>query len=268
MKLQAYLDRIGFTGVARPDVATLVRVHRGHIENIPYENLDIQLGRPVTRELETIFDKIVTRRRGGWCYEMNGLLGWALDEIGFKVTRMAGGVGREQTGDEAIGNHLILRVDLDRPYLADVGFGNGLIEAAPLTAGPIRQRGFTFSLEELEPNWWRFRNDPSINKQSFDFEMKPADHTRLDDRCAWLQTSPDSGFVLNAVVQRHLPDGRLAMIRGKALKVLARDLISHEIASAEDYVETLAELFNLQLPEAAQLWPKIEARHRELFGAT
>jgi N-hydroxyarylamine O-acetyltransferase len=268
MELGAYLARVKFSGRPRPDLDTLIRVHRGHVENIPYENLDVQLGRTVTRDPAAIFDKLVTRGRGGWCYEMNGLLGWALDEIGFKVMRMAGGVGREQSGDEALGNHLVLRVELDQPFVADVGFGNGLIDPTPLKAGPIRQRGLSFSLEEFEPDWWRFHNDPRLGGPTFDFELKPADPARLDERCAWLQTSPDSGFVLNAVAQRHLPDGRLAMMRGKVFKMLADELTTREIASADDYVATLADAFNLQLPDAARLWPKIETRHRELFGAS
>jgi len=77
VNLQSYLDRIAFLGHPRPDLDTLTRLHRGHVENIPYENLDVQFVRPVTRDPAAIFEKLVTRRRGGWCYEMNGLLGWA-----------------------------------------------------------------------------------------------------------------------------------------------------------------------------------------------
>jgi N-hydroxyarylamine O-acetyltransferase len=267
MKLQAYFDRVGFIGTPGVDVDTLTRIHRGHVENIPYENLDVQFARKLSRDPAAIFDKLVMRRRGGWCYEMNGLLAWALEEIGFKVMRMAGGVMRVVRGDDALGNHLVLRIDLDRPYFADVGFGDGLIEPVPLAAGPIRQRHLSFSMQEFEPGWWRFHNDTRGGASSFDFELKPADPKRLDERCAWLQSSPDSGFVQNAVVQRHLPDGRLAMMRGKILKMVAEQTTTRQIASAQDYVATLSDTFALDLPEAGELWPKIEARHRELFGA-
>src|SRR5262245_14404995 len=113
MDLQAYFDRIGFTGTARPDIATLRALHRGHALSISYENLDVQLGRPVTIDPADAFDKIVRRGRGGWCYEMNGLLGAVLQEVGFKVTRLAGGVHRATRGPAAVGNHLVLLVDLD-----------------------------------------------------------------------------------------------------------------------------------------------------------
>jgi N-hydroxyarylamine O-acetyltransferase len=263
--LQAYLDRIKFVGPPARDLDTLKRVHRGHVENIPYENLDVQFGRPLSRDLNAIFDKIVTRRRGGWCYEMNGLMDWALREIGFKVTRMSGGVARAILGDVQLGNHLVLCVDLDRPYLADVGFGDGLIEPTPLAVGPVPQRFLNFALEELGQGWWRFHNDARGGAPSFDFKHEPAAEAALDAKCAWLQSDAASPFVLNAVVQRHLPQS-LAMMRGRTLKIVSADTATRMIESADEYVETLHGVFGLDLPEARSLWPKIEARHRELFG--
>ena len=118
MELSAYLDRIGFEGRPVPDRATLEAVQRLHLLAIPYENLDVQLGRPLTTSPAAAVDKLVTRRRGGWCYEMNGVLGWALAEIGFRVTRLTGAVMRSMAGDANIGNHLVLRVDLEDGLLS------------------------------------------------------------------------------------------------------------------------------------------------------
>jgi len=267
MNLQAYLDRIKFKGMPRPDLATLRAIHRGHLSSIPYENLDVAMGQRVSIDISPIFDKIVTRRRGGWCYEMNGLLAWALEDIGFKVTRMAGGVMRVAAGDANLGNHLVLRVDLDRPYLADVGFGDGMLEPVPIVEHTFRHDFLDYRLEDLRDGWWRFHNHLLGGAPSFDFEMKPAERALLADKCEWLQTSPDSPFVLNAVAQRHAPN-RLSMMRGKTLKVLTpAGLSAREIGSAEEYVATLATVFDLELPEAANLWPKILARHEALFGA-
>jgi len=265
VNLQAYLDRVKFTGKPKVDLDTLRRLHRGHVENIPYENLDVQFGREVSRNPEAIFDKLVTRRRGGWCYEMNGLLSWVLRDIGFDVTHMAGGVMRAAVGDDQVGNHLVLQVQLDRPYIADVGFGDGLIEPAPLDQGPVRQSLFAFALEDLGDDWWRFHNDPRGAAASFDFQSKRADEALLDDKCAWLQSSPVSPFVQNAVVQRHLPDG-FAVMRGRILKTMGADVQTRQIESARDYAVTLERVFALSLPEAEELWPKIDARHAELFG--
>lgn len=91
MKLHDYLARIEYRGPLATDLACLSAIHRQHLLAIPYEDLDVQLGRPLDLDPERIFEKIVTGRRGGWCYEMNGLLCWALREIGFEVQRMVGG---------------------------------------------------------------------------------------------------------------------------------------------------------------------------------
>jgi N-hydroxyarylamine O-acetyltransferase len=268
MQLQAYLDRIGFEGTPRPDLDTLTRLHRGHLYAVPYENLDVQLGRPVTRDPAAAFDKIVRRRRGGWCYEMNGLLGWALDEIGFSLTRLAGGVHRMVRGDEVVGNHLVLLVDLaGEPWIADTGFGDGPLEPYRLREGGFRQAGFDFRLERLDGGWWRLHNHP-WGAPTFDFATTPADPALLEARCRWLQSAPESNFVLNAVVQRHTP-GAILQLRGRGLRRVAPiGLEEHLIASAEEYVAVLAAEFDLDLPEAAGLWPRICARHDELFAAT
>ncbi len=89
-----YVRRIGFDGDPRPDLVTLRQMHRRHLAAIAYENLDVQLDVPISFELDAIFAKLVQSRRGGWCFEMNALLAWALEWIGFRVTRMAGAVLR------------------------------------------------------------------------------------------------------------------------------------------------------------------------------
>jgi len=265
--LKAYLDRIGFAGEPRPDLATLSALHRAHLMAIPYESLDVQLGRPLTPDPDAAFEKIVVRRRGGWCYEMNGLFGLALEAIGFRVTRLAGGVMREVLGDVQVGNHLVLRVDLDRPWIADVGFGDGTLEPFPLQAGPFSTEGFDFRLEALDATWWRFHNHEHGGAKSFDFTLEPAAPEVLAARCDWLQTAPESNFVLNAVAQRWRPDG-LLQLRGRTLRQVRPGQVEQRlIGSADEYVAVLARDFDLDLPEAATLWPRICARHEALFGA-
>src|SRR4051812_23247177 len=129
MNLQAYLARIGYQGDLSPTAETLRGIQRAHLLAIPYENLDVHLGRPLTLEPAVAYDKIVGQGRGGWCYEMNGLLGWALEEIGFSVTRLAGANRRGPGGSRVPGPHLVLRVDLDgETWIVDAGYGDGPIE--------------------------------------------------------------------------------------------------------------------------------------------
>ncbi len=131
MELDGYLRRIG-EKPGDPTLDTLNRLHRAHLRRIAYENLDIHLGRTLSLDVAQTYDKIVTRGRGGWCYEMNGLFAWALRALGFDVTLLASAVTTEFVGDGSSGEHLILLVKLDRPYLVDVGFGNGLQLPIPL----------------------------------------------------------------------------------------------------------------------------------------
>ncbi|WP_374573151.1 arylamine N-acetyltransferase [Phenylobacterium sp.] len=267
MDLQAYFDRIGYSGPARPDLATLRAVHRAHLFAIPYENLDVQLGRPLTTDPAAAFDKLVTRRRGGWCYEMNGVLGAALEEIGFKVTRLSGAVMRVVRGDAFIGNHLVLRVDLDEPWIADVGFGDGGRDPIPLAEAEFASDSFPLRLERLDERWWRYHNHEHGGAPSFDFTAERADEARLSELCQWLQESPESMFVQNAVVQRHTPDSIL-QLRGRVLRRARPDGVeSRLIGSADEYVDALSSEFGLDMPEAAELWPRICARHDELFAA-
>ncbi len=267
MDLPAYLARIGFTGAPKPDAATLIALHRAHLRAIPYENFDVQLGAPLTIDPRAAFDKLITRRRGGWCFEMNGVFGAALEVIGFKVSRLSGAVMRETMGDAQIGNHLVLIVDLDQPWVADVGFGDGLLDPVPLVAGPIRQGAFDFRLDDLGDGWWRFRNHPEGGARSFDFNRAVTDEAARAERCAFLQTNPASIFVQNAVVQRH-GAGAMAMLVNRTLKrVSAAGVTSDVIADLDAYMRALREVFALDLPEAATLWPRILARHEAMRAA-
>lgn len=266
MRLNEYFRRIGFGGAAAPDLATFRAVHRAHALSLAYENLDVQLRIPVTRDPGAAFDKIVRRGRGGWCYEMNGLLGSALREIGFNVTFLAGAVMRDQMGDDVIGNHLVLLVRLgDDDWIGDVGFGDGLIDPVRLREGPTEGNPLQCSLHPIGGGWWRYVNDPRAGGPTFDFSPAVADEALLEKNCRFLQSDPASPFVQNAVVQRWTDGAHLSM-RGRVLRRLtASEDHKDLIASADDYVGVLKDEFGIELPEAARLWPQIRARHEEIF---
>ena len=103
--VRTYLNRIGFTRRPTVDHATLAELCFHHVLAFPYENLDVQLGRRLSRDPRDAFEKLVLQGRGGWCYEYNGLFAWMLELAGFRVRRLAGGVMREAAGDRMIGNH-------------------------------------------------------------------------------------------------------------------------------------------------------------------
>ena len=193
-KLAAYLRRIGYSGPLDPSVKTLRALHRAHLLAISYENVDVQLGVPLTVDDEAAFEKIVERKRGGWCYEMNGLFAWALRELRFDISLLGAAVGRDQRGDAVAMNHLAILVHLDKPYLADVGFGNGFIAPIPLAEGTHSDGRFDFRLQQIDGDWWRITNRPASG-DTFDFQLTPYELHAFEQKNRWLQSADESYFV-------------------------------------------------------------------------
>lgn len=135
MNVDAYLDRIDLSGPVEPTLESLERLQRAHLTAVPFENLDVYARRGVQTDDMWTVAKVVERRRGGWCFELNGAFSALLTALGFDVKRVA--------ADVLYGNsypmptHHSIEVTLDRPYLVDVGFGDSFIRPLPLDSpGP------------------------------------------------------------------------------------------------------------------------------------
>ncbi|HQS95443.1 MAG: hypothetical protein B7X90_03970 [Novosphingobium sp. 17-62-19] len=266
-QLAAYLARIGFDGAAQPDLSTLKALVGVHVQAIAFENIDVQLGRPLSTDPAAAFAKLVEARRGGWCYEHNGVLGAALAAIGFDVMRMSAGVMRQFRGDESMGTHLCLQVQCEGTWLVDAGFGSWLGAPVPLEHGTWMQPPLPVSLGTTDDGLWRVAVGLGESAMSYDFRAEAADEDQLSALCHWQCNDPASVFVQNLTVQRR--DGeRYLMLRGKVLSdVGASGEARRELASAGELMDVLREVFQLDVPEAATLWPAICARHEVLFGA-
>jgi N-hydroxyarylamine O-acetyltransferase len=267
MKLDRYLQRISYEGARTPDLATLAALQRAHILALTFENLDVQLQRPLTTDVEEAYEKIVERGRGGWCYEMNGLFGWALTEIGFDVTRLGAGVMREASGDAALGNHLCLLIQCDGARFADVGFGGSLTKILPFIESDLTDDPFNISLKKIDQGFWRFAETAGSSPFSFDFRPVPADEALLSAKCRYLQRDPSSPFVANLVAQRRRKTEHLAL-RGRVLTTTKRSgRETTLIDTADDLAACLKATFGLDVPEIRTLWPDICRRHDEVFAA-
>lgn len=264
MDLSAYLRRIGHTGPVAADLATLRSLHRAHLLAIPYEGLDVHFGTPMTIDPAAAYAKIVERGRGGWCYEMNGVFGWALEEVGFRVIRLSGG-GGDPGKPTPFGNHLVLQVDIDgEPWVADVGFADGPIEPYRLVEGPFEQRGFQFRIERLSADVWRMHNHAFGARPYFD--AGPTDEAALARRCDVQQYDPDSVFRQNVFFFHHGPVGHASLIGRVLREVTPLGVTKTLIGDADEFLAVLKARFDLEEPRAADLWPAICARHDELFG--
>lgn len=260
IELEAYLVRIGLPRPRTLDFEALCALHRAHLHAFTWEGVDAFMGWPNGLSPRDAFAKMVGGRRGGWCYEMNGLFGAALAALGFRVTRLCGGVRRADLGDIAVGNHLTLRVDLDRPYLAEVGLGDAITGPVPLAPGGFSQRGFDFAIEPADGDWLRFRNHLHGLAPSFDFRPDFVDETALAGAHGWLTSDPTSPFVANLLILRHFPGRIEGILNGMRRTVTASGMAEQPIASFEEFSRLLDEVFDLELSDAPAVWRKAQMR--------
>jgi N-hydroxyarylamine O-acetyltransferase len=262
--LAAYLERIGLAGPVSTTRAGLERVMTAHLGAIPFENLDVFLGRGSADGIEAIHAKLVGRRRGGWCYEQNGLLGWALGEMGFDAMPLA---ARVNTAEGDPGGHLALLVSVEeQDLLVDVGFGGSQAVPLPLLAHDTRHEPYTVSLSHRD-GWWRYTEDPGDKPFYFEFRTEPADPGQLAHWRQWQQSDPASSFTGNLVAQRRI-GGEHWVQRGRVFTVLGQGRLSrHLVADGDELVALLQGRFGLDVPEIADKWPLVAARHEELFGS-
>ncbi len=209
----AYLARIEYRGPVAPGAETLRALHRAHLLAVPFENLDIHLKRPIVLARDRFFAKIVERRRGGFCYELNGLFAELLRVLGFRVDLLSARVHSSSGGFGPEFDHLTLLVHLERRRLVDVGFGDGFREPLCLDEpGPQLQDGMEYRLDQTGEEWTLLQRDADgAWAPQYRFTLQPR---RLEDfaaMCQYQQSSPDSHFRRGRVCTRILPGGHVTL---------------------------------------------------------
>jgi N-hydroxyarylamine O-acetyltransferase len=251
LDLPAYLRRIGHDADGAPGAATLAALHRAHVAAIPFENLDIPLGRGVAVDLDSVQRKLVARRRGGYCFEHGLLFAAALERLGYEVERFLARVGGDVVRPRGR-THMTLRVRTGgEAWLADVGFGSGLLEPLPFgTEGPRAQGGWTFALAATGADAWELRERRAGEWETayrFDaVRQHPADVVVANH---FTSTFPRSPFVGRAVAARR-DDETLRRLVDRTLTTTRPDGSSEtrEIGDA-DLRATLRDVFGLELSE-------------------
>jgi N-hydroxyarylamine O-acetyltransferase len=247
LDLGRYFLRVGYDGPRRAGREALTALHEAHVAAIPFENLDILLGRGISLELGALELKMVGARRGGYCFEQNTLFRAALEALGFRVTSLAarvrgGGVLRPRT-------HMLLRVDLDEgPWLADVGFGgDGPVHPLPLVAANAPEApGHHLRRED---DLWVLTGDSTGERTDlYAFTLEP--HFPVDFEMAnhFTSTWPRSPFVQSLTAQRSWP-GRRAILRNRDLLVREGGAVRNEtIRDPHHLLEVLDRVFGLSFP--------------------
>lgn len=252
----AWLARIAYDGPLTPDLSTLRAVIAAHSRSVPFENIDVLLGRTPNLAVDRLRSKVVASGRGGYCFELNTLLRAGLTALGFRVTALMARVIRGMEVDAPRPEtHMALKVDLaEGPHLADVGFGN-LTPTAPLALLPMVEQQTPHELVRLVP----VDGDLVLQAKIGDawqniYRLSDRPHLAADYEVAnWFTaTHPASPFVDNLIVARPGADGaRNTFFNGHL--TIRRPGSQAERRTLEDIAEirdALAEVFGLNLPES------------------
>ncbi len=243
----AYLARIGLVGPITVDIESLRRLQYAHLIRVPFENLDIHLGRPIRLDLASLFEKIVSRRRGGFCYELNGLFAFLLSSLGFQVTLLSARAADREGSFGPEFDHLALLVDLDQPYLVDVGFGEAFLEPLRVVAD-IEQNDSrkTFLLSRNGDDWLiRERAPDGPWEPLYLFTLVAR---RLDDfaeMCKYHQTSPASHFTRKTICSMATPTGRLTISGDRFIETIEGNRAERMIGSEAEFRGLLGDRFGV-----------------------
>ena len=260
--VEALLERIGLGGRdIAPDLDGLCTVHRAYLGAMPYEDLAVQLGETGPLDPAELVPRLLHEGRGGYCFELNTVLGWLLQALGFSLTHhqaVVGGVGPT--------NHMVLVVDVDgEPWIADAGLGEGFLDPLPLVPGPHDFGPFRWTVE-LEPcgTWWVAAHD-WCSFPGFRMEEEASPVSAFDPHHRRLATDPESPFVKTLVVQRPGVD-RIVTLRARTLSVVGPDVDSKRVVADEDeFYAVLVGEFGVTRRDP-RLWAQACAQHEAFLS--
>jgi N-hydroxyarylamine O-acetyltransferase len=253
MEILLYLKRIGYVGPIEPDAETLQGLHLAHMFNVPFENLDIGSGRPIRLTEEALWDKLIVQRRGGFCYELNGLFAWLLRQLGFEVTYLNARVYNRQGQLGIDFDHLALLVQIPGQsgrWLVDVGFGDSFNEPLDFDKRDEQVQGLRSYRVEQAPDGfviWQKNYDRSWQRQYF-FDLQPhAFPEEYESACLYHQTSPRSSFTRGSIISRATAEGRISLEDGRLILTRNGQRTEQPIADKTEYATLLKQYFDLTL---------------------
>jgi N-hydroxyarylamine O-acetyltransferase len=265
--IAAALARIGIETPVHADLAGLRTVHQAWAATVPYENFDIQLGVPLSLAPEALLDKLITRRRGGFCYEVNATLALLLRGLGFQVSIVEAAVDREFRGETAWRNHMPLLVEIEQErWIADVGLVDALLLPLPLRPGTHRQGAFAYDVLRLDDDVWQVRHHPDGAFTSFDLRTTPLTTADFEQGCTRQATSPESMFVQTVLAGRAAAD-HTVVLRARTLAHTGPGIDGgrrrRTLASADEFADVLGTEFHVPVADidVKALWAKAEHQH-------
>jgi len=251
LDINVYLQRINYAGHVSVTFESLRELHRCHVMAIPFEALDVQWKRPISVDLEDIFDKVIVNKRGGLCYELNYLFAHFLRTVGFDVTMVSARIfERGEFGPEFDHMALIVRLE-EEEWLLDVGYGDLFIEPLKLRSTEVQPDQFKDYRVELQPNGRFLLVEALKNSERFrnkySFDLVPREVSEFVEQCLIKQTSPESHFVKNIICTIPTETGRKTILNN-TLKVKSNDQTEQvKIESEEQMLEILRDEFAIDV---------------------
>lgn len=254
MDVDTYLRRIQYDGTRQPSAETLRSLHRQHLFTVPFENLDILLGVPVRLDLPVVYDKIVTRRRGGFCYELNGLFCELLRAMGFRVHMLSARVRRGDGGFGPDFDHMLLKVELEDPWLVDVGFGDSFVDPIIFRSGGADQvDAHRYMVLPMQDEWELLREDQKGRVPLYIFRDVPhvlGDYQQMSE---YHQTSPESHFTTSWICSRATPDGRITIANMRLIVNRGATREETQLDTEADLRRCLRDMLQVDLDDSVSL---------------
>ncbi len=248
MDIRAYLQRLNYTGAIAPNAETLRLLQLAHLRAVPFENLSIHSGEPVVLDDRALFEKIVSRRRGGFCYELNGLFAALLRGLGFEVEMLSAQVANAEGIFGPDFDHMTLMVTRADRWLVDVGFGDSFLEPLRLDEESTQGHGNHTYRIEREGEFLVLMKQTNENewKSQYRFTLKPYQYSDFAEMCRYHQTSSQSHFTKARICSRATTDGRITL-SGLRLITSADDGLRQEriLTNDEEYATILRDHFGI-----------------------
>ncbi len=246
-----YLKRINISGIIKPDIATLRILHRNHLLNIPFENLDIHLNIKIRLELQYLEEKIINGYRGGYCYELNGLFYNLLKDLGFNVKMISARVSNNSGGFGEEFDHLAIVVEADNLWLADVGFGDSFIEPLEIKLNEVQKdpNGY-YRISELAGTDYlslQKSSDGLIFKDEYIFTLKERNWSEFNEMNIYHQTSPDSPFTKKLLCSIAKENGRITLTDRNLIVTEGNVKKITDVKDKDDFKKKLSENFGMKM---------------------
>lgn len=258
-QIDRYLERIGYGGDRTPNAANLRALQRAHLYAVPFENLDIGWGNPIALEHDALYDKIVTRQRGGFCYELNGLFAWVLGELGYKVANLSASDAHEDGTYGPAFDHLVLRVrcpagvEPEVDWLVDVGWGDTFrdpLRLVPAIEQPEEER--TYWLAPVGDCLILHQRDwDGYEERQYAFTLEEFPFEAYASMCVYQQTSPDSHFTKQRIITLANPTGRVTLRNNRMTLTAGHERTSSEFTES-DFPALLMQHFGIAAPSSSQ----------------